>query len=152
VRLITQQVQLVPDAIKAIDVPPAPASILAVNPDTRREINLTRLSPRDTSGKDCYKSSGPWRLIRCSVGKIVGKASDADGKTARISFGLGEVADVKGDLHEAKIRVKQNSKALMDGTLRIVNMSAIGMKTTATRSNHNDCGEICGAMKEISNG
>ena len=34
-------------------------------------------------------------------GKIVGKASDADGKTARISFGLMEVADVKGDLHEA---------------------------------------------------
>ena len=97
VRLITQHVQLVPDAIKAIAVPPAHASILAANPDTRREINLTRLSPRDTSGKDCYNSSGPWRLIRCSVGKIVGKASDADGKIARISFGLGEVTDVKGN-------------------------------------------------------
>ena len=40
-RLITQQVQLVPDAIKATDVPPVPASTLAANPDTRREINLT---------------------------------------------------------------------------------------------------------------
>ena len=101
VRLITQQVQLVPDAIKATDVPPVPASTLAANPDTRREINLTRLSPMDTSGKDSYNSSGPWRLIQYSLGKIVGKASDADGKTARISFGLREVADVKGDLHEA---------------------------------------------------
>lgn len=151
-RLITQKVQLVPDVIEATDVPPVPASTLAANPDTRREINLTRLSPRDTSGKASYNGSGPWRLIQCCVGEIVGKASDADRKTVRISFGLREVADAKGDLHEAKIRVKQNSKALMYGTLRIVNMSAIDMKTTASRSNHNDCGEICGALKEVSNG
>lgn len=101
VRLITQQVQLVPDAIEGTDVFPVPASTLAANSDTQREINLPRLSPMDTSGKGSYNGSGPWRLIQYSLGKIVGKASDADGKTARISFGLRKMADVKGDLHEA---------------------------------------------------
>ena len=89
------------DWVETYAAPPVPASTLAANPDTRRDINLTRLSPMDTSGKDSYNSSGPWRLIQYSLGEIVGKASDADGKIARISFGLREVADVKGDLHEA---------------------------------------------------
>jgi hypothetical protein len=91
------------DWVETYAAPPVPASSLGANPDTGREINLTRLSPRETSGKDSYNGSGPWRLIQCSVGGFVGKASNAHHKTARISLGLRRTADVEDDFQQAAI-------------------------------------------------
>lgn len=89
------------DWVETYATPPVFASSLGANPNTGRAINLTRISPRETSGKDSCNGSGPWRLIQCSVREIVGKASNAHHKTARITLELRGTAAVKLDLQQA---------------------------------------------------
>ena len=91
------------DWVETYVAPPVPASSLGANANTGREINLTRLSPRETSGKDSYNGSGPCRVIQCSVGGFVGKASNTHHKTAEISLGLRGTAELKDDFHQAAI-------------------------------------------------
>ena len=65
------------DWVETCAAPPVPASSLGANPNTGREINLTLLSPKETSRKDFYDDSGPRWVIQCSVGGFAGKASNA---------------------------------------------------------------------------
>ena len=76
------------DWVETYAAPPVPASGLGADPNTGREINLPRLSPKETSRKDSYDGSGPCWVIQCSVGGFVGKASNAHHKTAFISSPL----------------------------------------------------------------
>ena len=91
------------DWVETYAAPPVPASSLGANADMGREINLTRLFPRETSGKDSYDGGGPWQLIQRSVGGFAGKASNAHHKTAEISLGLRGTADVKDDFQPVAI-------------------------------------------------
>lgn len=91
------------DCVETYTAPPFPTSSLGTNPDMGREINLTRLSPRETSGNESYNGSGPWRLIQHSVGGFVEKASNAHHKTAEFSLGLRGTAELKDDFHQAAI-------------------------------------------------
>ena len=91
------------DWVETYAAPPVPASSLGANRNTGREINLTRLSPKETSGMDSCNGSGPCRVIQCSVGGFVGKASNAHHKTAFISFGSRGTADVKDDFQPVAI-------------------------------------------------
>ena len=99
------------DWVETYAAPPVPASSLGANRNTGREINLTRLSPKETSGMDSCNGSGPCRVIQCSVGGFVGKASNAHHKTAFIRFGSRGTADVKDDFQPVAISAASEATA-----------------------------------------
>ena len=75
------------DWVETYAAPPIPASSLGTNADMGREINLTRLSRRETSGKDSYDGGGPWQLIQRSVGGLQGKLLMHTTKLPRLALG-----------------------------------------------------------------
>jgi len=99
------------DWVETYAAPPVPASGLGADPNTGREINLPRLSPKETSRKDSYDGSGPCWVIQCSVGGFVGKASNAHHKTAFISLGSRGTADVKDDFQPVAISAASEATA-----------------------------------------
>jgi hypothetical protein len=129
--------------VETYAAPPVPASGFGANPDMGGQFNLTRLSSRDTSGKDSYNGSEPWRLIQCPAGKIAGKVSGVDHKNAQISFVLREQADVKGDFHETENYAKQNCNMLWNSMLQSGARPVKRIQTIALGSNHRVCGVIC---------
>jgi len=131
------------DWVETYAAPAVPASNIGTNPDMGREINLTRLSPRETSGKDSYTSSEPWRPIQCPAGKNEGKVSGVDDKNAQISFVLREQADVKGDFHQVENYAKQNCNMLWQSMLQSGAKPIKRIQTIALDPNHRVCEVIC---------
>ncbi len=131
------------DWVETYAAPPVPASSLGADPNTGREINLPRLSPKETSRKDSYDGSGPWRLIQCPAGRIAGKVSGVDDKNAQISFVLREQPDVKEDFHQADNYAKQNCNMLWQSMLQSCAEPMKRIQTIAIDPNHRVCGVIC---------
>lgn len=95
----------------------------------------------------------PWRLTLATVGKTCGEAGF---RSARLTAQAGETGDVNDGFHEAEMAVKQILKRPVYWAFYKISMKANVVKTMATVSNHDmcgeRCGETCGIQKEVLNG